>query len=194
MRAALVRVAAPFIAAIAVMGACSHDFDQYGFGSTDSGAGNSGGGSNAGAGGAVSSGGASAGAGGAVCAAGTLECGGTCVASDSDRHCGSCSNNCRTANWSCVRGDCGCTGSGQCGTRGFCEPNLGSCRCLSGRCQLGESCQNDACSCNGDVACNTGELCCPDTGCVDPNTDAQNCGGCGRACPSGQSCTDGSCG
>lgn len=48
----------------------------------------------------------------------------------------------------------------------------------------------------GDCAttCGAGELCCSGT-CVDPNSDAANCGGCGpaTACPAGTACCAGVC-
>src|SRR4051812_43741013 len=39
----------------------------------------------------------------------------------------------------------------------------------------------------GDVQCPTGRLVCNRT-CVDPSTDTSNCGACGMACATGETC------
>jgi hypothetical protein len=49
--------------------------------------------------------------------------------------------------------------------------------------KVADSC-NGTCQCGNDAPCDGGRSCC-DGRCVDLTTDAQNCGGCGIACPSG---------
>lgn len=44
----------------------------------------------------------------------------------------------------------------------------------------------------GEEACTAGEMLCG-VGCVDPNVDPDNCGGCGTVCDPSQTCTGGAC-
>ncbi len=54
---------------------------------------------------------------------------------------------------------------------------------------MGYECVDGKCA----YTCGTDSLICGST-CVDPLTDPQNCGGCGKLCPSGQVCVNGTCG
>lgn len=113
-------------------------------------------------------------------------------AQTSGTNCGGCGNDC-SGNLSCGAGPlmqkhCGCTTSPTCGTGGTCSSGI--CSCNGTACGMGENCIGNACSCNGGASCGSGMLCCQNpAGCVDPYTDADNCGACGRACPSGFACT-----
>lgn len=121
-------------------------------------------------------------------------------------NCGGCSNDCTAQGagngFSCNSGVCGCTASAQCeqagGVNGTCDTGTGLCTCGTTACQAGEACikdkGSDICSCNGKAACQSGETCCQSPGgCKHLQTDEKNCGGCGRACDSGQSCVAGQC-
>jgi hypothetical protein len=98
---------------------------------------------------------------------------------------------------------------GLCGHEGACS-DLASdalnCGGFGFACPAGQSCQHGVCSgaspdcgigringfCNLDAG--PSYVCCPGLGCIDTNVDSANCGGCGKTCPSGQSCLAGSCG
>ncbi len=96
-----------------------------------------------------------------------------------------------------------CAAGAQC-LFGVCDaPGGGTTSCPTAQCPAGRVCvQALGCpytsSCAGapnDAACEgvAGEgICCAGT-CVAPATDAQNCGGCGLACPAGAVCAAGSC-
>jgi hypothetical protein len=52
----------------------------------------------------------------------------------------------------------------------------------------------DLCSCNGGSACAAGQTCCQSpAGCIDLQTDPQNCGACGRSCAPGLICSGATC-
>jgi len=95
-----------------------------------------------------------------------------------------------------------CCPNGACATPASDPQNCGSCGIV---CPPGATCQNGLC--NGLAECGAGHagsycnlaagvsfLCCPGLGCIDTASDPANCGGCGTICPSGKSCTAGSCG
>lgn len=114
------------------------------------------------------------------------------MAQTSGTNCGGCGNDC-SGNLSCGqsmtnRNLCGCTTNPTCGTGGTCNGTI--CTCNGTMCGIGENCVGGACSCNNGTTCGPGMLCCQmPMGCVDPYSDAANCGACGRACPSGFICT-----
>ncbi len=136
--------------------------------------------------------------------------GATCISLNDDlANCGACGNLCATnfeAHGVCTGGVCSnaCnTGFGDCDrlVANGCERELLSDVANCGRC--GNACParaNAATTCVASwcgYTCNTGFGDCDYSsfnGCeTNTRTDTLNCGGCGRACPSGQSCSDGRC-
>lgn len=104
--------------------------------------------------------------------------------------------------FTCFGGNCGCSTTSQCeaanGMSGAsCNTASHLCMCDAVACKVGEVCLKEGnkavCSCNGSAACVSGSICCPSAGCVNPQTDKANCGGCGRACSQAQTCVGGSC-
>lgn len=173
--------------ALLVVAACTNDFDAFDF-PADAGSGAS-----SATGGASSTGGAGGAAG--ACGGQTTACSGACVDTDTDpKNCGACGSVCATG-LSCENGDCGCSQASQCGGDGA-DCRNDRCRCDGDGCRDGETCRgtgNDAsCSCNGSDGCGGGETCCA-SGCVDLDEDTANCGACGAACDSGQTCRNGAC-
>lgn len=63
----------------------------------------------------------------------------------------------------------------------------------NGDCAGDAVCFGGACSCLGEGPCSGGETCCAPDGCRDLDSDEQNCGECGDACPGGVSCNGGVC-
>lgn len=139
------------------------------------------------------------------CPAGQTNCGGTCVDLATDEaHCGSCEVACAVpanAFAACV--------AGRCETR--CRDGYGPCHGAACDTFLGDphSCGGCSTDCsalaNGAVCrlgadghyacaleCAAGETACDRT-CADTLTDANNCGTCGHACPTGQACAAGHC-
>jgi hypothetical protein len=92
----------------------------------------------------------------------------------------------------------GGTTTGTCTTNSS-SPLFGRCTCGASNCRRGEYCMSSSgqtvCTCNGGPGCGWGETCCQSpAGCFDLDTDESNCGACGRACPSGTNCNNGTCG
>jgi hypothetical protein len=144
------------------------------------------------------------------CPAGQLACSGSCVFAATDpNHCGACGQACpsRTnASPVCTAATCGilCNpGAANCNANDAdgCEVLTGSNVSHCGRCNnacpvranAAAVCTVGACgvACNGGFGnCNANDA----DGCeVNFNTDSANCGACGRACTSGQSCQAGTC-
>lgn len=146
-------------------------------------------------------------------------CNGSCFSksqfqTDAD-NCGSCGFGCVTGA-TCKAGACtlpGTTNQGLCGpctgtcTKGSCSTtglHCGACPtgevCIDADPNYGGLCVGDTCTkkANG-VICELGTSAAPNPGmccgatCVDYNTDAANCGGCGAACQVGQLCVQGVC-
>jgi hypothetical protein len=136
--------------------------------------------------------------------------GATCISLNDDlANCGACGNLCATnfeAHGVCTGGVCSnaCnTGFGDCDrlVANGCERELLSDVANCGRC--GNACPARANAATTCVASWCGYTCSAGFGDCDyssfngcetnTRTDTLNCGGCGRACPSGQSCSDGRC-
>jgi hypothetical protein len=115
---------------------------------------------------------------GCACRDSETECNGTCANLQTDpNNCGQCGHVC--ASGACENGLCSCLsscdGSGNCGGG---QADCGPC----------ETCTNGACmpTCGGD------QTCCG-SGCVDTQTDPNNCGSCGNTCVAGQACCGSGC-
>lgn len=83
--------------------------------------------------------------------------------------------------------DGACCGALRC-RRGRCLPEV---RPVGARCRSGAECGQGECR-RGRCACPDGSLVCGGA-CVDPATDAENCGECGAACAAGEWCAAGAC-
>jgi hypothetical protein len=136
-----------------------------------------------------------------ACTAGQTCCGGVCTNLDRDQYnCGSCGNAC-TAGGACVSGYC----------TGTCRPSEQVCR-IDGRTSCSDltsdatncgACGNTCVATNGYPSCSSGSCgllaCRSGFGNCDGNNsngceasvyaDINNCGACGRACPSGPNST-----
>ncbi|MCL2822871.1 MAG: hypothetical protein FWD57_02670 [Polyangiaceae bacterium] len=144
------------------------------------------------------------------CQTGWLTCEGDpniCESSlSTPERCGSCTNSCPSG----MASDFTCTESGQCrcsvaeacykadvtshAANVSCNTGNGRCRCGTSECRPGEYCRpsnsnpaNARCTCDGSNPCGTNQTCCSGT-CLILNTNS-NCGGCGKACSSGRTCT-----
>jgi hypothetical protein len=140
---------------------------------------------------------------GAVCATGLVVCNNACVNEQTDpSNCGSCGFACASGQ-TCVSG--ACTSGGTCGTgltlcSGTCvneQSDVNNCGACGSVCALQNAtpfCQFAQC---GIAACNAGFGNCDsvaNNGCeTNLNTSNTNCGVCGHACVSGQSCVSGAC-
>ena len=127
------------------------------------------------------------------------------------KNCGTCGNAC-AAGASCLAGTCqavncqmtGCpAGSSCCGTKCVGTSNdLANCGGCGNACPPGANlCQMGGCCFpqpGGGEVCSS--IVCPSplqncsNQCVDEGNDPKNCGGCGKLCPPGQTCTNGHCG
>lgn len=80
-----------------------------------------------------------------------------------------------------------CTGFGQCAqAASYCRPSYAS---ATTSCGTGRFCDGMG---NCENACTSAQLWCGNA-CINPNTDEQNCGGCGVACPGTSQCVSGDC-
>ncbi|MBI5536952.1 MAG: hypothetical protein HY898_29800 [Deltaproteobacteria bacterium] len=126
---------------------------------------------------------------GAVCSAGTCECAAT-TPLDCGPSCAACCN------------DTQCADSDPCTTNtcngGVCESAACSQKCCVGgcfQCCVTSDCGGGVQTCSGGVCiagCDTGMTACNGT-CVDLTKDPLNCGGCGRACLKGRTCSNSEC-
>jgi hypothetical protein len=117
------------------------------------------------------------------CAAGQ-----TCVGSPTGGGYGSCRPTCLA--------DSDCHAAGVLCVAGACQPD-----CRQGpACTSGQMCDpTGRCVTAAPPVCNQPQVTCPTPGggssyCADPAKDPNNCGGCGRVCPSGTVCNGGVCG
>jgi hypothetical protein len=139
------------------------------------------------------------------CSPFALLCARDCIDPSSDeRHCGACAAAC-PSEATCVAGACACPGAlTACGS--LCVDTLrdnANCGACGTACVDTQTCEAGSCECPaGRELCSTRELGVQDgavsnlagaSSCVDPLTDAQNCGGCGNVCSGGQLCAQGAC-
>jgi hypothetical protein len=140
-----------------------------------------------------------------ACGADQTRCGGQCVnPRNNPQNCGACGTNCPSGNV-CVNGACmqSCPGA-----QTLCNGNLcvstatdrTNCGACGTTCAAGQVCSNGACTvdCAANLqTCASGADAGLDAGgaryCADPQTDRNNCGGCGTVCPSGRICERGAC-
>jgi hypothetical protein len=148
------------------------------------------------------------------CPAGKIYCNGRCADLSSDtQNCGLCGNRCPPGA-TCVSGVCteaagslsgtavGCP-AGEIYCRGRCaDPSSDpqNCGLCGNRCPPGATCVSGVCTeAAGAGATGVGSACCPESNtncngqCVNLLTDTRSCGRCGRACPDGTKCIDGTC-
>ena len=141
------------------------------------------------------------------CAANTCAVGSTCVANTSNSYCGASCTDCTASGKICSNGSCvyAACASGQCPVNNVCVSNTNNNQgcganctncttaytsyhvtdayCKSGVCKVAE-CSSGYADCNKAVA----------DGCeANLNTSTSNCGACGHACGSGETCSSGTC-
>jgi len=124
-----------------------------------------------------------------MCPSGSSPCNGQCKAMNTDTNCGGTTSSCGQ--------DCTVAGTGK-----TCQN--GACQCPEGK-EFFTGLNKCVPKCTGDLQRdpNTGACVCPvlpggvstqcGDKCVDTNTDTNNCGSCGHACPSDQTCSGGTC-
>ncbi len=136
-----------------------------------------------------------------TCTNGRTDCGGTCLdLMVNGQNCGACGRAC-ALDHTCSAGACTCpAGKSECG--GLCtdlSTNAQNCGSCGMKCGTGQVCQAGACVCGpGYKEC--GGTCIPESQsgitcngvCIDPKTDKNNCGVCGKVCASGL-CGNGTC-
>jgi len=112
-----------------------------------------------------------------ACPAGETDCGGYCVdLSNNPLNCGLCENRCSGPEEHCENGHCFCGSS-----RLICEPA-----------EICSPC--DTPSCQATVCCPTSApVNCGSLGCLNTETDPNNCGECSHKCATGEVCCLGSC-
>ncbi len=134
-----------------------------------------------------------------------------CEVPFSTSNCGACNIACGT-NESCTgAGECSCGGTGGgvglgavctgnrrcCGSGCRTMGTTSNCSDCNDRCGTNETCTGSgpwACRCDGALRCGGSDSCCPGSGgCVDTDTDENNCGGCGVRCATGETCRGGTC-
>jgi hypothetical protein len=100
---------------------------------------------------------------------------------------------CDGATNTCVRG---CTTDRDCSPTTHCDPSRHLCvGCTTdANCAPATVCRSGTCvpGCNAMHGCGAGGTCCGEQ-CADTDTDANNCGMCGRACGAGRLCCAGAC-
>jgi hypothetical protein len=126
------------------------------------------------------------------CPGGTEICSGKCVDTATDpQNCGACGTGCSINAPVCSGGACTCPPNyTNCGREGCVDlsSDLWHCGvCFGSACPLsGGSCVDGICTCpSPEVMCGIN--------CSDLQSDNNNCGSCGHACPSGTSCQAGVC-
>jgi hypothetical protein len=137
------------------------------------------------------------------CTSGQTNCYGSCVDLQSDAtHCGTCNTKCASGKV-CSAGSCtiSCSaGQNNCG--GSCintQTSSQHCGKCNNPCSSGQTCQNGKCGLYAgvmtlnpqDLCVGSGKLWCSGA-CI--SQDVSNCGTCGHACSSGQTCQNGKCG
>jgi hypothetical protein len=136
---------------------------------------------------------------GICCGTGKINCGDVCVDPETDEaNCGACAGTsgadvCDTgAGETCTNGVCCAAGNVSCNGTSCTNPQIDPNNC--GGCGVDVCGTNETCM--SGLCCGPGQLACGGQ-CVDPLSDAANCGGCagngGTACTTGQVCTSGSC-
>jgi Stigma-specific protein, Stig1 len=133
------------------------------------------------------------------CTNGLVDCGGACVDTQTNNaNCGSCGNACPAVQ-SCLAGVCQCPFLRRlCGNvcvDYFHDPaNCGTC---GNTCAPGTTCVYDPNHPMSGISCQTvcglGTTKCSDNQCHNTQTESANCGTCGNACRTDQSCVSGSC-